>query len=132
MKRLFSLFLAAFFLCLSLLSLSACGGVSGTYVSESGLLTYEFSARELVASDSYTEFDTVYSYKIEKNGGTRYILLTLKEYRYDGENTAVAAYVDAQNEALKGKEQAATRHYFANTEDGENLEIGEIVFTRQD
>ncbi len=130
MKRFCSLFLAVLVLSLSILSLSACGGMSGTYISESGFLTYTFSSRELTVKDGYTDFDTVYTYEIEKTGSSRYILLTLKEYRYEGDNEAVAAYVEAQNQELQGKEQEAVRRYFAEDTNGV-LTIGETKFVKQ-
>ena len=131
MKRIFSLTLAILLLSLSILTLAACGGISGTYVSESGLFTYEFTSRELTKSDGYTEFQTVYSYEIEKNGSNRYIFLTLKEYVYDGEDAAVIAYVDAANKALEGKTAEPEKLFFAEGADG-TLTVGSLKFVKQD
>ena len=131
MKRLLSLFLAVLLLSLSLLSLTACGGLSGEYVSETGFLTYEFTSKKLIARDKYTEFATVYTYEIQKNGSARYILLTLEGYEYDGEDADVAAYVEAQNAALEGKTSEPVRQYYAENEDG-TIKIGTITFVKKD
>ena len=131
MKRILSLTLAVLLLSLSLLSLSACGGFSGKYVSQSGYLTYEFSARKLVVSDEYTDFETVYTYEVQKNGSTRYILLTLEGYEYDGTDASVSAYVASLNEALEGKTSEPVRQYFSENADG-TLKIGTITFVKKD
>ena len=131
MKRFFSIFLAALLLSVSIFSLSACGGMSGTYISKSGALSYTFSSRELTVKDVYTDFDTVYTYKIERVGSASYIFLTLKEYAYGGDNESVKAYVEAQNKALEGKEQKEERRFFAEDANGV-LTIGETEFVKQD
>ena len=131
MKRLLSLSLAVLLLFLALLSLAACGGISGEYVSENGFLTYEFTSKRLITSNEYTEFETVYTYEIQKNGSARYILLTLEGYEYDGEDADVAAYVEAQNAALEGKTSKPDRQYYAENEDG-TIKIGTITFVKKD
>ena len=131
MKRFISLTLAVVMLSLSLFALASCGGMSGTYVSETGYLTYEFTARKLIKSDEYTEFDTVYTYEVQKNGSNRYILLTLEGYEYDGDDASVAAYVAAQNAALEGKTQEPQRLYYTEKADG-TIKIGALTFVKQD
>jgi len=131
MKRSLSLILSILLLSLSLLSLTACGGLSGEYVSQSGFLTYEFTAKKLVTTDEYTDFKTVYSYEIQKNGSARYILLTLEGYEYDGTDADVSAYVASLNEALEGKTNEPVRQYYVENEDG-TIKIGTTTFVKKD
>ena len=131
MKRILSLALAVLLLTLSLLSLAACGDLSGKYVSQSGFLTYEFSAKKLVTSDEYTEYSTVYTYEIQKNGSARYIALTLEGYEYDGTDADVSDYVAKLNAALEGKTNEPVRQYFAENEDG-TIKIGTVIFVKKD
>ena len=132
MKRLLSLLLAALLLTAALLSLASCGSdVKGTYLSENGYYTYEFSRRELTVYNKLEEFGKLYSYKIDELSGNRYLFLTLKEYVYEGENASVAAYVEALNKGLEGTEQKEERIYFAETKEGK-IKIGSTLFVKQD
>ena len=68
---------------------------------------------------------------MQKNGSTRYILLTLEGYEYDGDDASVTAYVAAQNAALEGKTQEAERLYYTEKADG-TIKIGTLTFVKQD
>ena len=131
MKRILCTLLAVLLLSATVLSLSSCGGISGTYVSQTGAITYELSSREIVTSNQFTEYQAVYSYKLEKNGSNRYIVLTLKEYVYDGDATIVADYVKALNAEIAKTEQKAERIAFIEAADG-TYKIGSTTFIKQD
>ena len=131
MKRFLSLLLAALLLSATLLSLTACGGISGTYVSQKGAITYEISSKKVVYSDEFTEYDAVYTYEIEKIGSNRYLVLTLKEYVYDGEKQSVADYVKTLNAEIAKTEQKAERYSFMEAADG-TYKIGQTTFIKKD
>lgn len=131
MKKLLTLLLSVALLATSLFALTACGGISGTYVSQAGSIRYEFSSKEVVRTDAFLDYETVYTYEMEKSGNSRYLLLTLKEYTYDGEDKAVADYVKSLNDAIAGKEQKAERLVFLETAEG-TVTIGKISFIKED
>ena len=130
MKRIVSTLLAVLLLSATLLSLASCGGIAGTYISQTGALTYEFSSKRVVYSDAFTEYDTVYTYEIEKNGSSRYLLLTLEEYTYDGDKQAVKDYVKTLNEELSKTQPKTERYSFIEAADG-TYKIGSTTFIKE-
>ncbi len=133
MKKIISLMLCATLLCLSLLSLAACGGIRGEYVSLTGNVTYEFvSSKKLKRIDPFLEHVAVYTYEIEKNGQNRYMVLTLDSYEYEGEDASVKAYVASLNEALaKAESPTVERYAYAEAESG-LIVIGNITYQKKD
>ena len=116
MKRILSVVLACALLVGCVMIFASCG-VSGTY--EKSILgvstTYKFSGSKVsVVNEALGDFETVCSYKIEKDDdGNETLVLTVKEYNYEGDSNTVAGIVADLNEELEASEDGiVTKHSF--------------------
>ena len=116
MKRILSVVLACALLVGCVMIFASCG-LSGTYEkSVIGIsTTYQFSGSKVtVVNEALGDFETVCSYKIEKDDeGKETLVLTVKEYKYEGDSNTVAGIVADLNEELAEAEDGiVTKHSF--------------------